>query len=52
MVYIFLLAVDAESDPAVVSAVLALLLGLAMYVMRERIFEGTTGRLAANFLWG
>jgi hypothetical protein len=52
MLYLPLLAAGAESAPAVISAVVALLLGLTMYAMGDRLFDGTTGTLAGVFLWG
>lgn len=52
MLYIPLLAVGAESAPAVLSALVAVLLGLSMYVVGHRLFDETTGRLAAALLWG
>lgn len=52
MLYPPLLAAGAESAPAVISAVIALLLGLSMYAMGNRLFDPTTGRLAGVLLWG
>lgn len=52
MLYVPLLAVGAQSAPAVFSAIVALLLAVTMFAFGRRIFDGPTGRLGAVLLWG
>jgi 4-amino-4-deoxy-L-arabinose transferase-like glycosyltransferase len=52
MLYVPLLAVGAESAPAVISAIVALLLALTMYAVGRRLFDEETGRLASVLVWG
>jgi len=52
MLYVPLLAVNAPSAPAVLSAGFAVLLGLTMFAAGRRLFGGSTGRLASVLLWG
>lgn len=52
MLNVPLLAVGAESAPAVLSAIFALLLAVTMYVFGRRVFDEATGRLGAALVWG
>lgn len=52
MLYLPLLAVGSESGPAVVSAIFALLLGVAVFSFATRFFSGATACLSVVLLWG
>lgn len=52
MLYVPFLAVGAESAPAVLSAIVALLLALTMYKVGSRLLDEETGRMASVLVWG
>jgi hypothetical protein len=51
MLYIPLLALGSSTGPAVLSALFALLLGIAVFSLADRFFGGTTARIALVTLW-
>jgi hypothetical protein len=52
MLYLPLLAYGSMSGPALLSAFFALLLGLAVFALASRLFEGPTAAFSLAFLWG
>ena len=52
MLYLPLLAAGSSAGPAVLSALLALLLAVAVFSLGTRFFPGPTGTLSATLLWG
>jgi hypothetical protein len=52
MLYLPLLALGGTAGPALLSAMLAVMLGLALLAAGRRLFDGVTGASAAILLWG
>lgn len=52
MLYLPLLALSSSVGPATLSAVLAVLLGLAVFAFCARLLDGNTASLSLGLLWG
>ena len=52
MLYVPLLAAGSTSGPAILSALVALLVGLAVFSLAARFFDGPSASLSLALLWG